>query len=185
MESTKKQIEFVPFPKMARLSREITITEKIDGTCSVVYIGEDGEFLVGSRTKWIDQSCDNHGFAKWAYAHKDELMKLGAGRHYGEFWGCGIQRGYNMKEKHFSLFNTTRWSDPNVRPSCCDVVPVLYQGMFDMQKVEECLEMLRRYGSKASPDFMKPEGIVVFHSASNMCFKKTLEKDEVPKSLQK
>jgi len=29
---------------------------------------------------------------------------------------------------------------------------------------------------------MKPEGVVVFHIAGNLGFKKTIEKDEVPKS---
>lgn len=27
-----------------------------------------------------------------------------------------------------------------------------------------------------------PEGVIVFHSAANLCFKKTLEKDEEPKT---
>jgi hypothetical protein len=31
---------------------------------------------------------------------------------------------------------------------------------------------------------MKPEGIVVFHTAANAGFKKTIEKDEVPKNLR-
>ena len=31
---------------------------------------------------------------------------------------------------------------------------------------------------------MKPEGIVVFHIAGNVGFKKTIEKDEVPKTMQ-
>ena len=35
--------------------------------------------------------------------------------------------------------------------------------------------------SVAAPGFMKPEGVVVFHTAGNLGFKKTLEKDEVPK----
>lgn len=69
--------EFVPFPKMARLSREIIVTEKIDGTNGQIYIGEDGEFLIGSRTRWITPEMDNHGFARWATDHKDELMQLG------------------------------------------------------------------------------------------------------------
>ena len=33
---------FQDFPKMARLSRDIIVTEKIDGTNAQVYIGEDG-----------------------------------------------------------------------------------------------------------------------------------------------
>ena len=68
--------EFIEFPKIPRLSREIVITEKIDGTNGVIYIGEDGEFLVGSRTRWITPETDNHGFAKWVLANKEELLKL-------------------------------------------------------------------------------------------------------------
>jgi len=37
-------------------------------------------------------------------------------------------------------------------------------------------------GSVASPGFMRPEGVVVYHVAANMYFKKTIEKDEEPKS---
>ena len=43
---------------------------------------------------------------------------------------------------------------------------------------------LRANGSKAAPGFAKPEGIVCFHVAANAGFKKTLEKDEVPKSFR-
>ena len=81
--------EFIEFPKMARLSREVVITEKIDGTNACIYIGEDGEFLVGSRTRWITPDQDNHGFAAWAYANKDKLLLLGHGTHFGEWWGTG------------------------------------------------------------------------------------------------
>lgn len=44
-------IEFKPMPKIGRLSRGCTATEKIDGTNASIYIGEDGEFLTGSRTR--------------------------------------------------------------------------------------------------------------------------------------
>lgn len=40
-------IEFKGFPKMARLSRECIITEKIDGTNAQICITEDGQFLSG------------------------------------------------------------------------------------------------------------------------------------------
>jgi hypothetical protein len=39
------------------------------------------------------------------------------------------------------------------------------------------------HGSMAAPGFMKPEGVVVFHVAGNVGFKKTIEDDESPKSL--
>ena len=173
-------MEFVKFDKIARLSRTIVITEKIDGTNGLIAIGEDGEFQVGSRNQWITPEKDNAGFARWAYAHKDELMGLGVGFHYGEWWGQGIQRNYGLKEKRFSLFNVSRWSEN--RPACCCVVPTLYVGKFDTAVIVEELEKLRRDGSKAAPGFMNPEGVVIYHTAGNLYFKKTIFGDESPKS---
>ncbi len=179
--------EFVPFQKIARLSREIVITEKIDGTNASIHIGEDGSFRVASRTRWITPEDDNYGFAKWAHANRDELMTLGVGSHFGEWWGQGIQRNYSQTRKRFSLFNTHRWSgETGERPACCDVVPVLYEGPLEehgvMKGVKAALVRLQTEGSVAAPGFMKPEGIIVFHKHSNSLFKKTLEKDDEPKS---
>jgi len=75
--------EFADFPKMARYSREVIVTEKIDGTNAQICITEDGQFLTGSRTRWITPENDNFGFAKWANENRDELMRLGVGRHFG------------------------------------------------------------------------------------------------------
>lgn len=174
-------IDFVEFPKMPRLSREMVITEKIDGTNASITITEDGQFLIGSRTRWITPFDDNHGFAAWATERKDELMQLGVGTHFGEWWGLGIQRKYGMDRKVFSLFNVSRWADASVRPACCSVVPELYRGNFDTAMINAILEGMRETGSVAAPGFMNPEGVVIFHVAANRCFKKTLEKDEMPK----
>ena len=178
-------MEFTPFPKIARLSREIIITEKIDGTNASICILETGEMLVGSRTRWITPQDDNYGFAKWVEANKPELMKLGVGHHFGEWWGQGIQRNYARTEKIFSLFNTSRWLDDEVRPACCRVVPVLYSGIMEehgvMKGVKHALGTLQSNGSVAAPGFMKPEGIVIYHPQGNILFKKTLEKDDEPK----
>lgn len=174
-------MDFKSFVKIARLSRDMVITEKIDGTNGVIAIDDDGGFFVGSRTRWITPNSDNFGFAKWAYANKDELLKLGVGTHYGEWWGQGIQRGYGMKEKRFSLFNVSRWEDDTVRPACCYVVPVLFRGIFDTEQVRITLENLQLGGSVAAPGFMKPEGVVIYHAAGNVMFKKTIEKDEYHK----
>ena len=193
--------EFVGFPKIARLSREAIVTEKIDGTNGCIRITDDGQFLIGSRTRWITPDCDNHGFARWATEHKDDLMKLGPGTHFGEWWGSGIQRGYALPkgEKRWSLFNVVRWclssdvpsriptGDPRIEkyqdklPVCCHLVPVLYRGIFCTQECQGWIEYLKREGSLASPGFMKPEGIVVYHVAGNVGFKKTIENDEQPK----
>jgi len=178
-------MEFIEFPKIARLSRECVITEKIDGTNGCICIGEDGSFQVGSRTRWLNaQTGDNHGFLLWALTNKDELMKLGPGAHFGEWWGSGIQRGYGLVkgENRFSLFNVHRWADAAIRPACCSVVPTICRGMFTTDLAEEALSELKNHGSLASEGFMKPEGIVIFHTAGGYLFKKTIEKDEQPKS---
>jgi hypothetical protein len=192
--------EFIGFPKMARLSREVIVTEKIDGTNGQIFIDDEGKQIhVGSRTRWITKETDNHGFHKWVMENYDELMKLGPGRHFGEWWGSGIQRGYGLAkgEKRFSLFNTLRWVEKwspaatlnelrekqEHAPECCHVVPILYHGMFDMPFIQSCLDRLEINGSAASPGFDKPEGIIVYHIAGNIGFKKTIDKDETPKSL--
>ena len=176
--------EFVGFPKIARLTRNCLVTEKLDGTNAQITITEEGEFLIGSRTRWITPQDDNYGFARWATENKDELMKLGLGSHFGEWWGLGIQRGYGMKEKVFSLFNTSRWT-PETLPKCCRVVPVLYDGVFTSTAVDECIEKLKQSGSVAAPGFMQPEGVVVYQTAARMYFTKTIEKDEEPKGARK
>lgn len=178
-------MEFRPFQKIPRLSRECTISEKIDGTNASVYIGEDGTFLTGSRTRWITPENDNYGFARWARENKDELLLLGPGHHFGEWWGAGVQRRYGLTEKRFSLLNTHRWSDAaGVRPACCHVVPVLYQGPFTTFYVTEALMRLEKEGSAAAPGFMDPEGVVVYHEASGALFKKTIKGDEEGKHAE-
>lgn len=177
---------FEEFPKIPRLKRGCVITEKIDGTNAQIHITDEGEFLTGSRTRYITPKEDNYGFARWAMQHEAELRTLGPGRHFGEWWGSGCQRGYGLVkgEKRFSLFNVGRWKDQPL-PNCVGLVPVIYEGPFSSDIVESCIADLRANGSKASPGFMNPEGIIVYHAAARSCFKVTLEKDEEPKSLSK
>lgn len=174
-------MDFVSFPSISRLSREIVITEKINGTNASIYIGDDGEFLTGSRTRWITPDDDNHGFSRWAHSNKDELLKLGVCHHFGEWWGQGIQCKYGLSEKRFSLFNVKRWND-DTKPSCCHIVPILYIGEFDTDSINECLFKLIADGSRAAPGFMNPEGIVIYHKHSNTLFKKTIKNDDKGKS---
>jgi hypothetical protein len=226
--------EFKPFPKIPRLSRECIVTEKIDGTnASIliiekdkpcpptinglvmssyghVFINADGTqkctyILAGSRNRWITPANDNHSFAIWVRENGGELIKLGPGHHFGEWWGSGIQRGYGLTkgEKRFSLFNVSRWhlhgtepqriitADPRIEkwteklPPCVGLVPVLYRGFFDTTRVETQLAILAKNGSVAAPGYMNPEGVVVYHAAGNVSFKKTIYKDSEPKTNHK
>lgn len=216
-------LEFQEFPKLGRLSRECIITEKIDGTNAQVFIrvlADDevmptetpivavvGKLLLyaGSRTRWITPQEDNHGFALWVREHAESLAKLGPGRHFGEWWGSGINRGYGLTkgEKRWSLFNVSRWCLPEETPQQIPsadprvvklqerlpavpgigLVPLLLRGPFSTEACDYALSELKFHGSQAARGFMKPEGIVCFHVAANVGFKKTIEKDDVPKSV--
>lgn len=192
---------FEAFPKISRMSKSVTVTEKIDGTNAQIavftmaqfqdlpvdeqavalYVGDnenDYAVLAGSRNRWLDTSSkgDNFGFAKWVQEHIQELFTLGPGLHYGEWWGPGIgPRGYPVDSKRFSLFNAARWGahNPNT-PSCCLVVPII--GSYPIDKVDAAMMFLKENGSLAAPGFMNPEGIVIYHERT--LYKKTFEHDE-------
>jgi len=226
-------LEFQAFNKIPRLSRDMLITEKIDGTNAQVYIikykdlfatiepeeniitamKEMNEFIAkycmykvyssdetdilymfaGSRRRWLDCSSegDNFGFGKWVKANAESLIQLEEGRHFGEWYGKGIQRGYGLDEKRFALFNVGKWASRNIPllvkearnycPECCEVVPILYEGPFSTMMTERLIDRLSTQGSYAVKGFKKPEGIVIYHRASGRLFKKTIENDEKPK----
>lgn len=189
-------IEFTEFDKISRLNREVIVTEKIDGTNGQVHIrltagselemGYDTQIEVdglpcyiraGSRNRWVLHlgTDDNNGFGRWVHQHAHELAALGAGAHFGEWWGSGIQRKYGLSEKRWSLFNVGRWTD-ETKPACCHVVPIVTRGIgFD--SAYEAIELLKEGGSVAAPGFMKPEGVVAFHTHGRALFKMTIEKD--------
>jgi RNA ligase len=218
------RIQFEGWPKTPRLNRDITITEKIDGTNGAIIIegpfplgthvdGVEGgvlafgpvtdesglplyEFVVGaqSRNRVVTpgKTTDNYGFARWVWENADDLVAiLGAGRHFGEWWGQGIARNYGLTEKRFSLFNSHRygqlihlareegWEVPEL-----GVVPVLYQGPFNQRMIDAALDRLEMYGSVAEESFTGlPEGVIVYHSASKQVYKVLIENDELPKGL--
>lgn len=218
--------DYKGFPKVPRLLRDITITEKIDGINGLVYITlappvvDEGTTIVemadgtrmavyaGSRRRWLmpGKTTDNYGFAAWVEENAATLAAdLGPGRHFGEWWGAGIQRRYGQDHKRFSLFNTRKWLGPVTVPGRVvdldwdpeetvpvsdtfitphlDVVPVLYQGPFspesplDPYPWDAAIHRLQEEGSAAAPGFMDPEGIMVYHQKADQMFKATLDGD--------
>lgn len=202
------KVEFSPWPKTPRLFRDITVTEKLDGTNAAVQIVPVAELdrlehehggliefygpqpiavvdglavFAQSRNRLIipGKTTDNYGFAGWVERNAASLVEdLGEGIHYGEWWGQGIARKYDAQHKTFSLFNTARYADITFTTPSLDVVPVLYEGPFDQSIIDGTLTALSILGSKASPGFMKPEGIIVYHSASRQVFKVTLDSND-------
>lgn len=188
--------DFPSFPRITRLHRPVVLTEKIDGENALIsvvewkqkptwacsdeaYVNHDGHHLViraGARNGWLSDRRDNSGFFAWARANAADLARLGPGNHYGEWWGSGIKRGYGLSngDRRFSLFNATRWAE--VRPECCGVVPVVAcgDGSELNQLVTEALLDLAAFGSSAAPGYMRPEGVVIFHAASDTLYKVTL-----------
>lgn len=202
--------EFEKFPKIARLNREIIITEKIDGTNAQILIepytepsldplwatpvrdkyrlgiSNGCEVFAGSRTRFLTVNEDNFGFANWVVDNLNSLVAtLGPGRHYGEWWGKGIQRGYNISTRRFSLFNVNKWASykipDEIKAAGLTGVPELWRGLFSEKQIKLTLDELRHGGSYAAPGFMNPEGIVIYHTHANKLFKVTLENDDRPK----
>lgn len=208
---------FEAWPKTPRLFRDVTITEKLDGTNACIVIEEavgdlnialenvpagfravvtDGagppDFegstvcFVGaqSRKRLITPDDDNYGFARWVQNNANDLVRaLGPGRHFGEWFGNGIQRGYGLGQgdKRFALFNTARHSNADgYGIPGLTAVPVMYVGRFSEVVVRDCVESLRDGGSNVN-GFANPEGVCVFHHAGRQVFKVTLENDEMPK----
>ena len=181
---------FKPWPKITRLEnkRPPIFTEKIDGTnaCVIVaYQNPDANSIASvvnnggilsiwaqSRTRLITPENDNYGFAKWVRSNSEELLSLGEGYHFGEWWGQGINRGYGLTEKRFSLFNTRRWGphNPNT-PKCCQVVPIIH-----VETPREAMNYLDSVGSLAAPGWMKPEGVVMYEPDTDTCFKIIMDK---------
>lgn len=180
-------IEFRAYGKTPRLFRPIVITEKIDGTNAAIVVTEDGQVAAQSRKRIITPESDNYGFARWVAAHAEDLVQaLGPGYHYGEWWGAGIQRRYGLTggDKRFSLFNVARHEGiEEATGGLLRTVPVLYEGPFREVSVRAALAELQTFGSRAEPGFMKPEGIITFHTASGQVYKTLIENDELPKGV--
>jgi len=231
-------MQFEKFNKIPRLSRDIIITEKIDGSNGQIYIISETEVVdhfilndenfektpldkadnfiakyslymkfskkinsnllifAGSRKRWLslsEKNGDNMSFAKWVQDNAEELINLGEGRTYGEWYGNGIQRNYGLEEKRFALFNVKKWVNHDnpfelkdkqeYAPKCCGVVPILYKGEFNTIDIKAVLADLKMDGSSIVPGFMNPEGICIYHKASGQMFKKTIVDDEKPKGL--
>lgn len=175
--------EFQGFDKIERFDQNITITEKIHGTNAQILIENDDDhgvsIVAGSRTRIITPTDDNFGFARWVDENKSALIEaLGEGRHFGEWYGAGINAGYGLKEKRFALFNTHRWGPLKAEgklPDRVDVVPVLYSGPFTPSVVEQTMQELRECGSALVPGYARPEGVVIRWDRSGTLMKKAFE----------
>lgn len=165
-----QSIEFKDFGKIARFRTiQVTVTEKIDGTNAQIYISDDPAepVLAGSRNRWVTADMPdggNYGFGRWVAENAELLRRLGPGRHFGEWYGAGIQRRYGLAHKRFVLFNVDRFSGglpEGLAEIGVELVPVLYRGPFDSAAISAAVEALYTGGSVLVPGFDKPEGAIV------------------------
>lgn len=180
---------FEKFAKIPRLRTcALVVTEKIDGTNAQIYISEDPEFpvLAASRNRWITpgKGTDNYAFAEWVAKNEAALRRLGPGRHFGEWWGVGIGRGYGLSERRWSLFDAGRWTGklPEGLPANVGVVPVLgirqmWSDKVQITVIQDAIERLRTEGSVACPGYNNPEGVVVQVGYGKALYKFTLDGD--------
>lgn len=169
--------EFRRWSSIERFSQMITITEKIHGSNAQIFVDDSGEVHAGSRERWLTLVHDNFGFCNHVKTHADEIRTLlGPGRHFGEWYGSGINSTYGLKTKRLALFDT-RWQD-KPRPDWCDVVPILYQGLHSAEAVATTLAKLKQEGSVLQPGFMAPEGIVLRFERSGVLMKQVFDAEE-------
>ncbi|THV39662.1 RNA ligase family protein [Glycomyces buryatensis] len=187
------------WPKTPRLTTPFVITEKLDGTNACVAISRLGDrdgvsaadldfpehygvtvafthgacFAVraASRTRWIAPGDrDNFGFAGWVRENAEALTVLGVGRHYGEWFGRGIQRGYGMSNRCFALFDE-KWRNalPYGLPPNVGVVPrvATAAGHELTKRVAWALDHLDKDGSYVGAPGAVAEGVVVTSMNSN------------------
>jgi|SRR6185436_7882699 len=208
------ELTFEAWPKIPRWANDtVTVTEKIDGTNAAViilpyqidhepliqdgyakvYASEDDPdakgftFATQSRKRFIKpgKETDNAGFAQWAWDNAIALIQLlGYGKHYGEWWGRGIQRGYDQEGKRFSLFRPWRYEHLALTDEVpgLGVVPTLYTGGWDGLTVSEEIDKLEKQGSKAAPGFMLPEGVIIQSALAQSTYKAFTWDDGRPKS---
>lgn len=180
--------EFEKFPKIPRYFRTVQITEKVDGTNAQIIIPDDQTLpiVVGSRNRWITpgKKTDNFGFAEFVQANATSLRRLGPGRHYGEWYGCGIGRGYGITERRLALFDVGRYKAgelplPEGLPANVGLVPVLATRELSVTEdvVGQVLADLKATGSKMVPGYMNPEGIVIKVMVNRTLYKFTLDGD--------
>src|SRR5882762_10774140 len=194
-------VAFQKWPKISRWNSPVVITEKIDGSnaavvienlhdhgtsphgslVTVMYDSEWWAVYAQSRNRYLQVHDDNFGFAEWVDFNAAELVEiLGSGRHYGEWWGSGIQRAYGLKngERNFSLFDSVRWRD-DLRPDSdlTEVVglrrtPIILETKdFDPGHVNWAVDVLHEFGSLACNGFRRPEGVVVHFEHNQASFK--------------
>lgn len=134
----------------------------------------------GSRNKWLTVYEDNFGFAEWVHENALTLaVDLGKGRHYGEFYGRGIQRTYGLDGRRFALFNAKRWHETEFTTPKLEVAPVVSVATHSLSfEAHVAVESLREFGSLAVDGWPDPEGVVIYHTAAKQSFKVTLHNDD-------
>ena len=191
--------EYPSFASIERLENLYChITEKIDGTNGLIEISRFVCF--GSRNRYINTQDDNSGFATFFSKYQKELEDIFIAIDnekqgcieaplliYGEWFGKGIQRGYNLEAKFFMPFSeyfATKMIDAGIPH--IEMPVTLYSGKFSIEALDGCMNKLKDEGSQVIPGYNRPEGVVIYFPTYNFRLKETFEgpkwKGAIPKA---
>ena len=132
-------LEYKSYQHIEKLGREecegvlngtVTIQPKIDGTCSVVWLGEDGTVHAGSRKRELSLTADNQGF--FAMEKEDEKVLAYLKKHpnhylFGEYLVPHTIRTYEADAwRKFYIFDVFELNEDTGRyVSYDEYVPML------------------------------------------------------------
>lgn len=188
--------DYPEFPSIERFDNVYCIiTEKIDGTNGLIEIGtngitEEGIVMFGSRKKYLYPGKDNYGFLAFFSPYVSELLKICKEikeentdfdfinnppiRIYGEWFGKGINRGYNLSDRQFMPFNSYYADKLRNIPNITQPEP-LHQGKFSREILNDCMNFLREEGSQVVPGYKNPEGVVAYFPKYKFSLKETFD----------
>ena len=196
------------FPSIERVENVyIVISEKIDGTNGLIELCGIPEQMYpnecpikfGSRNRYISIEDDNYGFANFFTPHIDKILiaikhikeeseseidKVCIQRIYGEWFGQGIQRTYNLKERFFMPFSTF-YAEKMIEAGVPNIIkPYIFYAGKENEAPMFLETLLKDKGSYLIPGYMHPEGLVYHYPKYNKRVKNIIE-GNVPKVKKK
>lgn len=138
------------FPDIFEPGEPVIVSEKIHGA-NARFVFHDGKMFMGSRTRWLKPDADHiwaramtESMLMWCQANQDVIL-------FGEIYGPVQSLKYGKSEPSFVAFAALKpdgeWiPQPHLYahlgrlPTAVDMVPALYAGGFDLDRIKKIVE---------------------------------------------